>query len=463
LNVISNQRNLLTTILQIGIIITVSLLGSLWGITSAQAQESQQNTVYIYFFWGEGCPHCAEEEPFLEDLARRYPQLKVEDFEVWYHAANRNLFNKMAAAFNFTPSGVPVTFIGGRYWIGFTQDMGEEIEAYAVACIESGCQDAGAGIMPGHEKSSDEIIAEATQTGTLKVPLIGEVNLNTQSLALSTALIAFVDGFNPCSLWVLSILLAMTLHTGSRKKILIIGVVFLTVTSLVYALFIAGLFTIFTVVSFLGWIQVVVALIALFFAVVNIKDYFWYKEGLSFTIADDKKPGIYQNIRRVMNAGDSLWGLISATVVMSAGVSLIEFSCTAGFPVLWTNILTAHEVTPLAFVLLLALYMLIYQIDELAIFLTAVFTLKSSRLEEKHGRILKLIGGSLMLTLAVVMLINPKLMDNLGHSLIIFAVAFGLAMLILLLHRKILPSFGITIGSETVSRQHKRRQQKKRP
>ena len=76
------------------------------------------------------------------------------------------------------------------------------------------------------------------------------VDLATQSLALSTALIAFVDGFNPCSLWVLSVLLALTLHTGSRKKVFIIGLVFLTVTALVYALFIAGLFTMFTIVSF---------------------------------------------------------------------------------------------------------------------------------------------------------------------------------------------------------------------
>src|SRR5690606_19557531 len=121
----------------------------------------------------------------------------------------------------------------------------------------------------------------------------------------STALIAFVDGFNPCSLWALSVLLALTIHTGSRKKIFLVGIVFLTVTSLIYMLFITGLFTMLTVVSFIGWIQAVVALMALFFAVVNIKDYFWYKQGISFTIADSKKPGIYQRMRRVMDAGDS--------------------------------------------------------------------------------------------------------------------------------------------------------------
>jgi len=145
-------------------------------------------------------------------------------------------------------------------------------------------------------------------------------------------------------------------------------------------------------------------------------------------------------------------GLIGATVVMSAGVSLVEFSCTAGFPVLWTNLLAAHQVEALTFGLLLVLYMAIYQIDEIGIFLAAVLTLKSSKLEEKHGRILKLTGGMLMLTLAAVMLIDPSLMNNLRNSLVIFGVAFGASALVLIVHRALLPRWGVVIGTESLSR-----------
>ena len=257
-----------------------------------------------------------------------------------------------------------------------------------------------------------------------------------------------MDGFNPCSIWVLSILLAITLHTGSRKKVLLIGLIFISVTAAIYALFIAGLFTVFTVVSFVGWIQVVVALVALFFALVNIKDYFWYKEGVSFTISDDKKPGIYQKIRKVMDAGDSTWGLIGGTIVLAAGVSLVEFSCTAGFPVLWTNLVSAQNVPIATFIMLLLVYLVIYQLDELGLFLVAVFTLRSNKVEEKHGRILKLIGGVLMLTLAIVMLVKPSLMSDIGQSVIVFGLAFAVTIVILLLHRVILPKLGVNIGSE---------------
>jgi hypothetical protein len=173
--------------------------------------------------------------------------------------------------------------------------------------------------------------------------------------------------------------------------------------------------------------------------VVNIKDYFWYKEGISFTISDEKKPGIYKGIRKVMRAEGNIWALIGATVVLSAGVSIVEFSCTAGFPVIWTNLLVVHEATGLAFLGFLLVYMLVYQMDELAIFLTAVFTLRKSKMEEKYGRILKLLGGILMLALAIVMLIDPALMNNIGSSLLVFGVAFGVTGLILLIHQVLLP------------------------
>jgi hypothetical protein len=144
-------------------------------------------------------------------------------------------------------------------------------------------------------------------------------------------------------------------------------------------------------------------------------------------------------MRRVLNAGNSFWGLVGGTIVLSAGVSLVEFSCTAGFPVLWTNMLTSQNVNTISFIGLLLVYMLVYQLIALGIFLAAVFTLKSGRIEEKHGRILKLVGGVLMITLAIIIVVNPNLMNSLRSSLIIFAIAFGVSFLILLIHRHIIP------------------------
>lgn len=413
------------------------LLFNLAGPQTVLAQDGGETTITI--FWGDGCPHCAKAKPFLADLQKRYDNVKIVDYEIWYNDANKVLFDRTANALGVPAQGrgVPLIIVGDQYWMGFSDSIGSEIESVV--------------------KDNSSKVVDSAQTGSpvspnskevLDIPLIGKIDLAGKSLFVSTILISFVDGFNPCSVWVLTMLLALTLHTGSRRKVLIIGLIFLTVTAGIYALFIAGLFATLNIARFTGWIQVIVALVALFFAAVNIKDYFWYKEGVSFTIADESKPGIFQKVRRVMDASDNFWSMAGATVVLSAGVSLVEFSCTVGLPMMWANILTSQKVAAGMFAVLLLIYLIIYQLDEMAIFFTAVYTMKATKLEEKHGRILKLISGVLMLVLAVVMLVNPQLLNDLSSSLLVFLAAFALVVLVLVVHRRILPAYGIWIGSE---------------
>ncbi len=457
------------------IILVLILLSAFWKpvnhAVSAQTGNSTEKVI-IYVFWGDGCPHCAEAIPYLEGLAKENPALDLRLYEVWNDDDNRALLFTMGEKFGFEPSSVPTTFIGSQYIIGFSEQSKPKIEAMIAQTAAEGYPDAGEGVMPAdltpqpHNPGQTATpVPESSNSGQvvsedLVLPLIGTVNLAHQSIWVSTLLIALVDGFNPCSLWVLSMLLALTVHTGSRKKVLWIGLVFLTVTAAIYALFIAGLFSFLTITSFAGWIRVVVALVALFFALVNIKDYFWFKQGVSLTIKKEDQSGITRRMRGVMDASQSFWGLTGATVVLAAGVSLVEFSCTAGFPVVWTNLLAAQNATPALFAVLLIVYMLIYQLDELVIFLSAVFTLRTNRMEEKQGRILKLAGGMLMLSLALVMLINPNLMNNLGSSLLIFGFALAATLLVLLLHRMVLPSVGVRIGSEAAASPSPRRRKR---
>lgn len=441
------------------LVILVLLLVSV-GQVNAEASPPEQ--VIIYVFRGEGCPYCRAEMNFLEEFKKEYPQVVVRDYEIYYNEENRLYLRQMAARYGMEPGGVPVTFIGDRHWVGFAESVAVQIEATVKSCLQTTCADPGAGIIPGiasvENTAQNGLISPDNHTLTL--PLLGTVNLDSLSLGVSTALISFVDGFNPCSLWVLSLLLALVLHSGSRRKIAIVGLTFLTVTSAVYMLFIIGLFSIFSFVSFIGWIQVVVALLALAFALINIKDYFWYKEGISLTISDKHKPKLYRDMRGLLANEMSTPALIGATAVMAAGVTLVELPCTSGLPVLWTNIIASHQVDTLAFILLLALYMVIFLADELIVFGSVVYTLKASKFEEKHGRILKLIGGMVMLALAIVLLIDPSLMNSLTNSLLIFGAAIFAAFIVLVLHRRILPHYGIYIGTETLP--HKRRRRHKR-
>ena len=434
--------------------ILLTFLNSLSTPVFAQGQD-QTEPVNIYFFWGEGCPHCAAEKPFLEALVEKYaPDVQLNSYEIYYIEENRALFLEFGQALGFEPRGVPTTVVGDQYWIGFREEFKNEIELAVQSSLEKRHE-----TNPGTEIIEEDPPAQSAPTaGTetaqgnpseniILIPLIGPVDLDQQSLLVSSAIIGFVDGFNPCSLWVLSVLLAITLHSGSRAKTLVVGLTFLITTTIIYSLFIAGVFTIFSYVGYLKWIQVLIGLLALVFGLVNLKDYFWYKEGVSFTISDKHKPKLYENMRSTVTTPRSLVSLIISTAALAVGVSLIEFACTAGFPVIWSNLMISNNVTTMTFIALLAVYMLIYLIDELFVFGTAVVTMKASKIEEKHGRILKLISGAVILTLSLVMLINPDLMNQMGTSLIVFTASLAGAGLIYIVHQHILPKFGVFIGT----------------
>jgi thiol-disulfide isomerase/thioredoxin len=270
-------RRVIETLLIALIFASTALLTSPLAV-SALPSRQEANKVVLYMFWGDGCPHCATAKPVLEDLAKKNPQVELRFYEVWYDDQNAALLDKMCAAYGFKATAVPTIFIGDKYWIGYSDQIAEEIAAQVDACSKTACRDAGAGVIPGVVEQPQEPVSnpvDPTNIETISLPFIGKISLSHQSLFVSTLLISFVDGFNPCSVWVLTMLLALTLHTGSRRKVVIIGLIFLTVTAFIYALFIAGLFTVLTYVSIVGWVQVVVALVALFFSIINIKDYFW--------------------------------------------------------------------------------------------------------------------------------------------------------------------------------------------
>ena len=99
-------------------------------IAAVQAQdENPDKKAHIYLFWGDGCPHCAEEKPVLEALAEKYPGVELHFYEIWFNEDNQELMQKMADHYGFEPTSVPTTFIGGQYWVGYNEQVGREIEA----------------------------------------------------------------------------------------------------------------------------------------------------------------------------------------------------------------------------------------------------------------------------------------------------------------------------------------------
>jgi len=413
--------------------VIVIALSTIQALAQPSAETSATAPLTMYIFKSATCPHCQEQRAFTDALDRQHDRLQVRYFEIMQTREHHDLLRMMAASGNVKPGSVPMVFLGKQVWVGDSAQIRAEIQTTLDRCLAEGCPDA----RELAEQRSETGAAAAENATEINLPLIGKIDLSYQPLLVSTALIAFVDGFNPCSLWLLTILIALVIHSGSRQRIAVVGLSFLVITALVYGLFIAGVFSVLAYASFLPWMYWIVATFALVFGLVNIKDYFWFKRGISFTIDDKHKPGIFRQFRSLMTDGKSMLALAGATAVMASGIALIELPCTAGFPVIWSGLVSAHEVSPLTFAWLLAVYLLIYLLDELVVFGIAVVKLRIDRFEERHARVLKLAGGVIMVFLAVILVIEPEIMSNAGQAIGVFALAFVLTALIVLVDRRI--------------------------
>ncbi len=399
--------------------IVATLLLALLGLVAgplAQASPTGDEPVVLTLYYGQGCPHCASEKEYLAtELGPAHPDLVIEEYEVWYDEANRERLLSDAEAYGFEPSGVPVTIVDGTVFIGFGASTAAQIEAVVAEALADG----STGPSPA-----------APPATTVDVPGVGEVDLASQSLLVSTVVIGFVDGINPCSLWVLSVLLAIVLHSGSRGRVVLVGTTFLAVTAGMYALYIVGLYAALDYIDGMTWIRLAVAVVALTFGVLQIKDAFTPGRGPSLSIPTERRPGLYARMRSVGTADRGVAATVAGTVVLAAGVSLLETPCTAGLPLLWTTLLTEQDVPTTTAVGLFAVYMAVFLLDEIIVFTVAVVTLRATKISQRHGRALKLVAGCVLVTLAGAMAVAPQAMTSVVGTAAVFGAAAVLALVL---------------------------------
>lgn len=393
------------------LVILLALIALSDGARATASTEPVSDTVELVVFHGDGCPHCAAMLAFLDDLQERHDQLVVVTYEVWYDTVNQQRFIDTLAAYGEEPDAVPTVVIDGQVIVGHS----DAIERRITGIVE----DLLAGIEPSDE---DEFVID--------VPLMGAVDVGSGSMVGATALIAFVDGVNPCSLWVLSMLMALVVHSGSRRRVLAVGGVFLMITSALYGLYMLGAYSTLAVVGQRTWIRLAVALVAGVFGVLHVKEH-WTTKGPSVTIGAEHKPGMFASMRRLADLEQTLPATLGGTAVLAVGVSLLETPCTAGLPLLWTNLLAERDVPASGAAVLFLLYLLIFLVDELVIFGAAVLTMRAAKMQEHHGQLLQLIGGTLMLTLAVAMVATPAALESVAGTAIVFTVAAGVTVTVL--------------------------------
>ena len=214
--------------------------------------------VHLYFFWSETCPHCLEAHPFIAAIPVERPWVQLHALEVSRNRDNARRFEAMAEGVGEPIEGVPTLFFCGRMQVGW-QDAattGTALLADLDACRAGG-------------KVQMQSVA-----APIALPFIGALDPAMLSLPIITVILAGIDAFNPCAFFVLLFLLSLLAHQKDRRRMLLVGGIFVATSGLMYFAFMAAWLNVFQLLGALGGITLAAGLLAVFVGVINIKDFF---------------------------------------------------------------------------------------------------------------------------------------------------------------------------------------------
>jgi glutaredoxin len=369
----------------------------------APLASAASDPVTIEAFVREGCPHCAKAEEFLAQLQKERPVLQVTVRDVQKDPAALERLKQLGREQQAGAVRVPAIYVGGQLIIGYSDEAStDKLIRSALAGQVAKGSDTGSACEAEESLSCPQGgVAAAPEPEPLEVSFLGRtLTLDDVGLPAFTLVMGTLDGFNPCSMWVLLLMISLLAPLNDRGRMFAIAGTFVLIQGIAYFLFMAAWLNLFLVIGLSRASQLIIAAIAIFAGVVNIKDFFAFNVGFSLSIPEKAKPGIYSRMRSILHA-ESLAAAIVGAIILAILVQIVEFLCTSGFPALFTRILTLRQLDTAAYYSYLLLYIAAYMLDDIIILTIGVVMLSRHRLQEKEGRVLKLVSGLVMIGLGI--------------------------------------------------------------
>ena len=348
--------------------------------------ETEENKINLYLFKGAECPHCAEEKEWLDKVKDEYKEyLNIYEFEVWHNEDNAKLYEEVKKEFKSTTNGVPFTIIGKHYFIGFSETTATNIE--------------------NKIKEYAEIKKSTSET---KIPILGKINMKTVSIPLVAVVLGFIDGFNPCAMWILLFLINMFLGQKNKRKSWILGFTFLIISALIYFLSMLGMNIVLSVVA-LKWLKIAIAIFILVAGILNLKKYITTRnEEEGCTVVDNKKrKKLLTRTKKILNNKSFFLSLLGVAI-LAASVNLIELACSLGFPMIFTEILTINHIEGILRISYLLLYIFFYMLDDLIVFTISMVTLEATGITNKYNKLCTLVSAIIMIIMGILLLLKPE-------------------------------------------------------
>ena len=348
--------------------------------------EQSENKINLYLFHSADCSHCAAEIKWLEEIKENYKDyLNVYTYEVTYNEGNMKLMESVLERLNIHSHSVPLTIIGDKHYTGYS--------------------DSTATLIEGQIKGYAEIKGSANE---VKIPILGNVDMKKVSIPLVAVVLGFIDGFNPCAMWILLFLINMFFGMKDRKKAWILGMTFLLVSGLVYFLSMLGINFVLGIAT-IKWMKIAIALFILIAGILNMKKYFKIrKEEAGCTVVDSKKrKKLVTKMKKIMNSKTFFLSLIGI-IALAVSVNLIELACSLGFPLIFTEILAINNIKGLAKIIYLLIYIFFYMIDDMVVFAISMITVEATGITNKYNKLCTLISAIIMIIIGLLLLLKPN-------------------------------------------------------
>ena len=375
----------------------------------------ENKDITLYLFHGDGCPHCAEELEFLDTIQGEYPNLKIQKYEVWYNEENAELLSKVEKAFSITRSGVPTTVIGDTTITGFGSGTGVRIRNAIEYYFEHDYVDQIQKIQDGtfvkedlHSEEFQKEEEKSDQELSIDLPIIGKVNLKNISLMSAAVVIGLIDGFNPCAMWILLFLISVLIGMKDKKRMILIGFTFLFTSAFVYLLIMLSWIQIAVKITTVIWIRNIIAVVALIGGGINLRSFIRSRKNGGCEVVDDKKrKTMFKKIREFTHEKSLFLALIGA-ILLAISVNVVELACSAGLPLVFTELLVLNHTSSIMKFFYTLLYILFFLLDDLVVFLIAVFTMKVTGISTKYNKYSHLLGGIIMVLVGILLLFKPE-------------------------------------------------------
>lgn len=379
-----------------------------------------EDKIDVYLFYGDGCPHCQSEKEFLKELKQKYNQIEIHMYETWYSNENNDLMRRVKNALGTENAYVPYTVIGETGYTGYNENIGYQIEqkvekyTYQEKDIVKEVIAHPEDYNELHnkyieEKGNNEKERNEKEDSKVVVPLLGKVDAKTISLPILAGVIGLVDGFNPCAMWILLFLISMLLGMKNRKRMWILGITFLTSSALVYLLFMLSWLKVAMNVGSILFVRIIIAIVALVAGIVNLIKFVKPDENGCDIVDDKKRKKILKKIKK-FTAEKSLILALVGIVTLAFSVNLVELACSAGLPLLFTQVLAMNDLSQMQYFGYILLYIFFFLLDDLIVFSVAMLSFQLTGFSNKYNKYSHLIGGIIMVCIGLLLLWKPEIL-----------------------------------------------------